>query len=117
MMPSTIAAWAAYCMLATVKDLPQDTVSAKLYYKGKEVADMKHGGYCPHGRLIPRCRAVYLEAIPGSLNYWLLEVRTASGRTYTSSREVALPNRPMIPQRHVRRVCDLWNRQHPPVTP
>lgn len=111
-MKSTVAAWAAYCMLVGVRDLPPDTLWAKVFVKGKEVADVTKGAWCPYGRGIPKCKAVYVEAIPGSTAFWQLEVRTRDGRSWFSTREVALPNQPMLPQKHVRRVCDLWNRRH-----
>lgn len=111
-MTKALAAWAGYCMLVGVRDLPPDTVKADVVYKGTVVGSALHAGYCPYGRLIPRCTAVYIEAIPGSLNHWLLEVRTKTGKVYADAREVALPNQPRIPNRLEKRRCQQWNQRH-----
>jgi len=101
-------------MLARVRWLPPDAVAADLWVQNRKVASMMSAGPCPMGRNLYRCRAVYVEAIPGSSATWQLVVRTKTGRVTAANDEVALPNKPMMPQRHVRRVCDQWNQRNIP---
>lgn len=103
---------AAYCLLARVRYLPADTVAADLWVKNQRVASMMQTGPCPMGRNQYRCRAVYVEAIPGSSATWQLVVRTRGGQVMAANADVPLPNKPMMPQRHVRRVCDSWNKRN-----
>ena len=111
-MKGALAAWAGYCMLVGVRDIPSDTVKADIVYRGSVVGSALNGGYCPYGRLTPRCIAIYIEAIPGSTNYWSLDVATKAGRVYSDVRQVALPNRPRIPNRLEKRRCREWNQRH-----
>lgn len=103
---------AAYCLLARVRFLPADTVAADLWVQSKRVASMLQTGPCPMGRNLYRCRAVYFEAIPGSSATWQLVVRTKGGKVTSANVDVPLPNKPMLPQRHVKKVCDSWNKRH-----
>ena len=89
-----------------------DTVAADLWYRNQRVASMMQAGPCPMGRNLYRCRAVYVEAIPGSSATWQLVVKTKAGATTAANVEVPLPNKPMVPQRHVRKVCELWNKRN-----